>query len=185
MKLPITDKFLWDLYGLLEKTGNIIDFALSNKYRQASILVDGLNPVIDKYQKEMGKREFSKLIYYLKRKNYIKSQNLRGKKAIILTKEGLGKTLKASFKTEHKTKRRDGKWIMLTFDIPIQHKKARALLRSILNNLEYKMFQQSIWVSPFDISSKTERLLQAYSLDGYVKIFLIEELWDSKQYNKL
>ena len=42
--------------------------------------------------------------------------------------------------------------------------------------LEYKMFQQSVWISPFDISDKTEKLLQMYALDKYVKIFLIEEL---------
>ena len=77
---------------------------------------------------------------------------------------------------EGKNKRKDGKWIMLTFDIPEKHTKARSLLRSVLYNLGYKMFQQSIWITPYDVSEKTEKLLQLYSLDQYVRIFLIEEL---------
>lgn len=176
MKVRITDKFLWDLYGFLEKTDDIIDFVLSNKYKKASIVLGSQNPIIGRYQKEMGKRKFSKFLSYLKRKNYIKSKNLESNKAMMLTKAGALKALKGSFQTKKTHKRRDGKWIMLTFDIPIQHKKARSLLRSILHNLEYKMFQQSIWVSPLDISNETEKLLQMHFLDQYVKIFLIENL---------
>ena len=65
---------------------------------------------------------------------------------------------------------------MVIFDIPQTHKKARNLLRSVLKNLGYKMFQQSVWVTPYDVSEKTETLLQHYSLDKYVKIFLTEDL---------
>jgi CRISPR-associated endonuclease Cas2 len=52
---------------------------------------------------------------------------------------------------------------MLTFDIPEKHKRALTLLRSILKNLNYKMFQQSIWITPYDVSEKTEKLLQMHS----------------------
>ena len=176
MKLPITDKFLWDLYKYLEKADDVVDFLLSNKYRQSSILTRGANPIMSKYRRDMGKQAFSKLIYRLKKSNFIKAENLKSKQGIIITKEGFNKILKASFMMELKNKRSDGKWIMLTFDIPVKHKKARTLLRSVLLNLGYKMFQQSIWVCPYNISEKTEKLLQLYSLDKYVKIFLIEEI---------
>ena len=176
MKIPITDKFLWDLYKFIGKADDVVNFLLSNKYRQVSILTGSENPVMSKYRKDMGKKGFNDLIYRLKKNNFIKADNLKGKKGIIITKEGFSKILKAGFAIEKKTKRKDGKWIMLTFDIPEKHKKARILLRSVLHNLGYKMFQQSIWISPFDISDKTEKLLQMYSLDQYVKVFLIEEI---------
>lgn len=176
MKLPITDQFLWDVYSFLEIFGDIVDFVLSNKYKQIRILTGGENPIFRKYEKELGKRKFGKLIYYLKKNNLIKVKDLKGKQAVILTKGGISKVLRASFKVEKKEKRKDGKWIMLTFDIPEKHRKSRLLLRSILLNLEYKMFQQSIWVCPYDVSEKTEKLLQMYDLDKYVKIFLIEEI---------
>ena len=93
-----------------------------------------------------------------------------------LTKEGLNKALKASFIMEDKKKRSDGKWTMLIFDVPEEYKKSRDLLRSILHNLGYKIFQKSVWITPYDVSGKTEKLLQMYNLDEFVKIFLIEEM---------
>lgn len=38
------------------------------------------------------------------------------------------------------------------------------------------MFQQSVWITSYDVSEKTEKLMQLYSLDKYVKIFLIEKI---------
>ena len=84
--------------------------------------------------------------------------------------------MKASFKIEKMAKRKDGKWIMIIFDIPQNHKKDRELLRSILINSGFKMFQQSVWITPYDVSEKIEKLLQMHSLDKYVKIFIIEEI---------
>ena len=176
MKLLITDKFLWEVYNFIEKTKPITDFLLSNSYKKSKILLRDQNPVFEKYRKEKGREEFSRFIYYLKRNNCIKVENLRGKKGVILTKKGLNKALKASFKMENKNKRKDGKWIMIIFDIPKYNNKARNLLRSILYNLGYKILQQSVWITPYDVYEKTEKILQLNSLDKYVKIFFIEEI---------
>ncbi|OGZ63169.1 MAG: hypothetical protein A3C58_01860 [Candidatus Staskawiczbacteria bacterium RIFCSPHIGHO2_02_FULL_34_10] len=175
MKLPITDQFLWDLYVMMDKTGDILRF-ITKPPTMANYLPGPKNPIFDKYRKNKNRDTFSKFIYRLKSNNYIKVKNLEGKQAIILTKEGLNKALKASFIMEGKKKRKDGKWIMLIFDVPEKYRKSRDLLRSILRNLGYKLFQQSVWVTPYDVSEKTEKLLQMYSLDKYVKIFLIEEI---------
>lgn len=177
MKIPITDQFLLDaVCPFLNVTDSVVDFLLSNKYRQINILFGNENPIIRKYRKDINQQRFSQLIYHLKKNNYIKVKSLENKKAIMLTKKGLSKVLKASFKIKSKKKREDKKWIMIIFDIPQKHEKARNLLRSILQNLGYKIFQHSVWVTPYDVSEKTEKLLQAYSLEKYVKIFLIEEL---------
>jgi CRISPR-associated endoribonuclease Cas2 len=175
MKLPITDKFLWDVYDVISKTGYVL--GSTNRVPKLINCLAGMeNPVFKKYRNEKNKEKFAKLIYYLKRKNYIKVGNLKGKQAIILTKGGLSRALKASFVIEGKKKRKDGKWTMLIFDMPSKNKKARSLMRSVLINLGYKMLQQSVWVTPYDVSEKTESSLQFYLLDKYVKIFLIEEI---------
>ncbi len=176
MKLSITDKFLWDMYSVLEKAENVSDFVLSNKYKKASILMGGQNPFFEKYRKDMGKRRFNKLVSYLKKKNYIKAKNLENKKAFMITKDGLSKALKASFAAGDKRKRKDSKWVMMIFDIPEKHRTSRNLLGSILYNLGYKLLQQSVWVTPYDVSEKTEQLLQLHSLDHYVKMFVIEKV---------
>ena len=173
MKIPITDKFLLDI---LELAGGAVDFLLSNRYRQINILLGNENPIFKKYRKEGNRRQFNQLIYYLKRNNYIKVKNLEGKKAVLRTKEGLSKALSAKWIFKEKKKRKDGKWIMIVFDIPTKNQKARALLRSILKNLGYVLFQHSVWVTPYDVTDQTENLFQMRNLDRYVKIFLIEKL---------
>ena len=175
MRLPITDQFLWDIYNALSGTGDILRF-VTKRPTMANYLPGPKNPIFDKYRKEIGKAKFNQLIYHLKRSNYIKTRNLKENKAIILTKKGIYKVLNVSFKIERKPKRKDGKWIMLIFDIPERYSKSRSLLRSILYNLGYTMFQQSVWITPYDVSEKTEKLLQFYSLDRFVRIFLIEKL---------
>ncbi len=175
MKLSVTEAFLWDVYKFLEGSGNVLGVIFNPHPRIGDFWAEK-NPIFKKYQKDLGRRNFGKLIYYLKKNNFIKVKNLKGKKGVILTKEGMGKALKASFKVDSKNKRKDGKWIMLIFDIPETRIKDRNLLKSIIRNLGYKLFQQSVWVTPYDVFDKTEKLLQLYYLDKYVKIFLIEEM---------
>ena len=174
MRVSITDKFLWDVYNFLQEAGDII---LRPYPTMANTLPGPKNPLLKKYQREGSKRQFSNLIYYLKKKGYIRINSLKGKSALILTKEGIDRALKSSFKfSETRKRRKDGKYIMLIFDVPVKNIKARNLLRSVLQNLGYKLFQQSVWICPFDVFEKTEKLLQMYSLEKYVKLFLIEEL---------
>ncbi len=175
MKLPITDQFLWDVYQSLDKSKDILG-VIFNPHPRIGDLWAEKNPVFEKYRKDKNKLKFRKLIYRLKVNNCIKVKNLEGKKAMILTKKGLGKALRVSFINQGREKRKDGKWIMLMFDVPEKYRKSRDLLRSVLHNLGYKLFQKSVWVTPYDVSEKTEELLQMYNLDEFVKIFLIEEI---------
>ena len=177
MKISVTDEFLWNLYNCLEKGGEVVDFMFFTSYiEKAGIMSGGQNPLFKKLQHQKSRRKFAQLIYKAKIRGYIKIKNLKGKKAMMLTREGIGKALRANFAMEDKKKRPDGKWLMIMFDIPQSHKKARELMRSVLGNLGYKMLQQSVWVCAYDIQEKTEKLLQFYSLEEYVKIFLIEDV---------
>jgi hypothetical protein len=178
MKLPVTDQFLWDIYNFLETSGDVVSFIFRRRRTIYDVLPGPENPIIGKYLKDRSRQKFSQMIYNLKRKNYIKVKNLKGNRAIILTKRGVDKALQAKFKMENiiRQKRKDGKWIMLIFDVPEKYRKSRDLLRSILHNLGYKMFQKSVWLTPYDVYRRTEDLLQEYSLDKFVKIFLIEKI---------
>lgn len=175
MKLPITDQFL--LY-LLETCSDTAHFILKRRRTMHDLIPGPKDPSFEIYRKFKNKQAFNKLIYYLKKNNFIKVENLKGKQAVLFTKKGKDKAVKASFKLENseQAKRKDGKWIMIIFDIPQNRKRDRILLRSMLKNLGYKLFQHSVWVTPYDVSEKTERSLQFYSLDKYVRIFLVDKL---------
>jgi len=177
MKIPITDQFLWDVYNFLEGAGEVAHLIFRRR-RTMRDLPGSENPILKKYFKNLSRAQFDQLIYRLKKNNYIKAKSLKGGKAIMLTKKGLDKAIRASFKIEaqKREKRKDGKWIMLIFDIPKRDMKKRGLMREMFQNLGYKMFQKSVWVTPYDVFNKTEKFIQFHSLDQYIRLLLVEEM---------
>jgi len=173
MKLPITDKFLWSLYNLVEKIDRIYEF-LGPKTMKEVICPD-VYKMKREWERKQARKNFSKLVHYLKKRGFIKIKNLEAKEAMILTKKGLKKVFKVWAKNLEKKRRKDGKWIMIIFEIPERKRKLRDLLREYLQLLGYRMLQQSVWICPFDVLKETEAFLRVHSLDPYVKIFLIEE----------
>jgi len=174
MKLPITDKFLLDVYNhaeKLDKTFTIFSYRKMKEYCYPS-----LRDLKRQYEKQKEKQKFAQLIYRLKKNGYIKIKNLEQNEGVILTKKGAEKVLKTKLKIRDRQKRQDGKWQMIIFDIPEEKRLLRNLLRKKLRLLEYKMLQQSIWICPYNVQKETELILRKYSIDSYIKLFLIEEI---------
>ncbi|MCK5413710.1 MAG: hypothetical protein KAI57_05065 [Candidatus Pacebacteria bacterium] len=174
MKLPITEKFLLDVYSHIEKLNETYNFIAPRTMKDA--FYPDLYKLRNKYEKQEERQKFNQLIYYLKKNGYIKIKNLEQNKGVILTKKGEEKILRIKLKTKKKKGRADKKWQMIIFDIPEKKRHLRDLLRSKLYLLNYKMLQQSIWICPYDVAKETEFILRKYSLDPYVKLFLIEEI---------
>jgi hypothetical protein len=174
MRIPLTDKFLWSVYNFIEEVDRSLDFGIARSMRE------GIDFWSVKQKREwkrlIDRKKFSKLIYYLKKKGLIKIKNLENKKAIILTPLGFKKVFKIKYKMMEKKIRKDGKFQMIMFDIPEKKRHLRDLLREHLILLGYKMLQKSIWITPYDVQKETEEFLRKYSLDPYVKLFLIEEI---------
>jgi hypothetical protein len=174
MKLPITDVFLWKLYALIEDVKGAYDlFAPPRSFFQ--IAYPDQVRLQEEYKRQKAKRSFSQFIGYLQQKGYIKVKALDGTRGIMLTLKGAKKVLETQRKLKEKKRRKDGKWIMLIFDIPEKRKKERDFLRDALMDLGYQMFQQSVWMCPYDVHAETEKAVRAYRVIPYVKIFLIEE----------
>ena len=178
MRIPITDKFLWDLYNFFEKAGKVASgpggIFLLKSWQEAC------NPLLFEfwrdYHEKQEKKQFAQFINYLKSRGYIKIKNLEGKTGILLTKKGEEKALKSRFKFAEKKKRKDGKWIMVIFDIPEKKKSTRNSFRKTLQWLGYQKLQKSIWICPYDVLRETEKIIKFYQIEPYVKIFLISEV---------
>jgi len=183
MKLPVTDQFLWMVYNFFEKRGEALEIPHIFKVRGWR---DALS---DKYSREFWKhiekkkrrKQFDQFIYYLKKKGYIKIDSLKGKKGILLTPKGRQKSLRVKYKLNSELekefkKRKDKKWIMVIFDIPEKMKRYRDELRDYLISFGFKQLQKSVWVCPYDVMKRLEEIIAVYSLDKFVRIFLIEEI---------
>lgn len=174
MKLPITDQFLLKVFALIQSVDRTYDFFAPRTMKEA------LSPEFFKLRREFGRKKdwqnFSQLVYYLKRKGYIRIKNLEHKKGILLTAKGAEKVLQIQDKIEQKQKRKDGKWQMVIFDIPEKKKGLREILRGALQALGYQRLQDSVWICPYEAEKETEEVIQEYGIDPYVKVFLIEEV---------
>lgn len=174
MKLSLTDKFLWSLYNFIEEMDRCYDLFARRTIKD--VCFPDFFRLKREYERQKARKQFNQFIEYLKKKGYIKIKNLEQKQGIILTPKGAEKVLKIKFKMKTKKIRADGKWQMVVFDIPERKRHLRDIFRSYLRILGYKMFQQSIWICPFDVLKETEGIIRKYSLDPYVRLFLIEEI---------
>jgi hypothetical protein len=174
MRIPITDKFLWQIYNILEELSKLHE-PFAPRTRKEAVFPE-LYKKHCEWERKLGRKNFAKLIYYLKKRGWIKIKNLEEKQGILLTKDGREKVLRVKLKFFEKKRRKDGKWIMIIFDIPEKERKKRDFLRNQLIILGYQKLQKSIWVCSYDVIRETEEIIRKYSLDEYVKIFLIEEI---------
>lgn len=179
MKLPFTDKFLWALYNFSES----VDEALAPPdIFRLKTMKEALRPnwdFWDTIERKKRKKHFAQFINYLKHKGYIRIDNLKGKRGILLTPLGKTKALKSKIFIENEAgfkKRKDGKWIMVIFDVPEKKKRHREELRKILYALGFQKLQKSVWVCPHDVLGKLDDAVRLYNLDYYLRTFLIEEI---------
>jgi CRISPR-associated endonuclease Cas2 len=174
MRLPITDEFLWEVFNLSQKVEDVLRFIGIGHAKDAFV-----PPEFDIkriYEKKKARMKFSVFINYLKKKGYIKIKGLEPNQGIIITDKGLKKILETAIQKTKKKKRKDGKFLMVIFDIPERKRKLRDLFRKNLQALGFKFYQKSIWISPFDVFNQLEAIIRSFNLEKYVKIFLIEEV---------
>lgn len=177
MKLTITDKFLWNLYEFFELTREVLEPPEVFKIKPFSRIGPDLEKGYwDALHKKRRKQQFGQFIYYLKKKGYIEMANLKGKQGILLTEKGKTKVLQVKCAPQGKKRRKDGKWVMVMYDVPALKKGRRELLRSILKSFHFECLQKSVWVCPYDCLEQISSSLKIHDLDPYVKIFLIKEI---------
>lgn len=182
MKLPFTEKFLWDLYKFLKLTSsNALNEIVSIHPRSFLTRIghwdypDYLD-IKKLEEKKLGKERFNRLIKYLKYNGYLYVKKSKNRNAVMLTPKGAKKVLEIERKIKGLTKRKDGKWQMVIFDIPEDIRKRRDYFRAGLKRLKYQKLQQSIWICPYDVLKDTQELVKYFRLGSFVKLLLIEEI---------
>lgn len=172
-KLPLTDEFLWGLYNSIEKIDDILSWGVPRPWKEVCYLE--LYRARKIFEKRKSRYSFAQFVNYLKKRGYIKVKSLEPKSAVILTSKGMEKVLRVALQRVEREKRKDGKYLMIVFDIPEKKRKLRDLFRENLKILGFIPFQKSIWISPNNLLKEVQFLIQRYDLEKYVRIFLIEE----------
>lgn len=172
-KASFSEEFLWGLYKIYEVAGDILNIPPKSMH---DVVYPECKRLRNIWEKRKDRRAFQNLIYYLKKKGLIKEINEKGKRAWLLTERGENNLFKIESKFKKFKKRKDGKWIMIIFDVPEKMRGKRDLFRRQLKFLGFKMLQESIWICPYDVLKIVNNFIGDFFLKSFVKIFLIEEV---------
>ncbi|MCX6812123.1 MAG: hypothetical protein NTW79_00655 [Candidatus Berkelbacteria bacterium] len=90
------------------------------------------------------------------------------RKSIRLTNKGKIKLLEGK-----KSEQTDGKWRILSFDVPRAKNKLRDQFRRSIKRIGFKQVQQSLWVSPFINADEIDLIIDELKIREYVAYFII------------
>jgi len=69
----------------------------------------------------------------------------------------------------------DGKWRMLSFDIPEKFRSKRNQFRRSIKKIGYKQVQKSLWVCPYVRGEQVELIEKELGINQYVAYLLVEK----------
>lgn len=111
---------------------------------------------------------FSDRIKYLKKYGYIEID--KNNNSISITRKGKIKHLENS-----SNKTMDGKWRLLSFDIPENMSLKRDRFRRSIKRIGYKQVQKSLWACPFIMADEVDLIIDEHKIRNYVAYFIIEK----------
>ncbi|MDO8562008.1 MAG: hypothetical protein Q7S05_04260 [bacterium] len=114
------------------------------------------------------RRRFQKTFSYLRQKKYVTVQSRKGQAEISLTEHGKKRARVNYFSTEAslpiKERKWDKVWRLIMFDIPVGEQLKRDAFRHMVKRLGAVMFQQSVWIYPYNCSEQVSFLSRYFDL---------------------
>jgi len=93
----------------------------------------------------------------------------------VVSEKGAGYFKKFRLRKKSKGKW-DGKWRLVSFDVPGNYSVQRDQLRALLKEFDFYPLQKSVWICPNYMTQNFWELVVEKDLDKYCKIMLIEFL---------
>ena len=115
----------------------------------------------------LKKTSLSKAIERLRLKKMIE-QATESEDEIILRLTDPGRDRAFWLKIAQDTKEWDGRWRLVFWDIPEDHKEIRNLLRSKLKQFGFKRWQKSVWVTKKNCTDLLRRFVKDIGVEDWV-----------------
>ncbi|MDP2930571.1 MAG: PaaX family transcriptional regulator C-terminal domain-containing protein, partial [bacterium] len=74
------------------------------------------------------------------------------------------------------TKKWDGNWYLVSFDIPEKLRGTRNILRAVLRRLGFGRVQKSVWISPFNLLGDIEKTVDDLDIASYVILSISDKV---------
>lgn len=143
--------------------------------RIAEITIEGvLNPYdLKKKMKydDLNSTKFFNRLRSIERRGYIQfEKDKKNQSSILLTNKGRIKLLESDIDNII-----DGKWRIVSFDIPEKLSNTRNTLRRILKKIGFKQIQKSLWICPYNKADKLQLVFDELDINKYVAYFIVEK----------
>jgi len=140
-----------------------------------------LRPLLRVLSKKCGAKRsegFIKSLSYLKRDRLVSIAEKGGQQILSLSERGKKRVLQFNLEKMviKKTKRWDGYWRIVIFDIPEARKPGREALRSKLKQLGFYQLQKSCFIYPYDCKPEIDFISEMFEVSPYVNFIVAKEI---------
>jgi phenylacetic acid degradation operon negative regulatory protein len=111
------------------------------------------------------------------RQGWLESRKVGNRSYYSMTERGKKRLDEAAariYKVE--TDKWDGKWCIVSYNIPEERRALRDQLRKELGWMGFGMLTTSTWISPNDLGQRIKELTEAYEITEHVEIFHADHL---------
>ena len=131
---------------------------------------------------EYSKLQIRRALQYLKAKEFVVYPARAKAGHITLTTLGLRRLNQLKFEQLRVSKRPwDGKWRLLTFDVPEKQKSVRHVFRRKLKQLGFYHFQRSVFILPYDCKNEIDLITEYLKITPFVHLLTAERFLGDKQ----
>lgn len=139
---------------------------LKYKYREAE------------YYEYVNKKRIQNSLRYLKRRNFIAFPAKSKKGQFVITKSGMNRLSQIELKQiSIKRVAWDGKWRIVTFDVPEEKSGRRHLLRRKLKELGFYHFQRSVFLLPYPCDREIDRIKEILEIENNVHLLTADSFY--------
>lgn len=126
--------------------------------------------------KRTDKRKLAVILKRLNKQNMISINESKGKIQIEITEKGRLRLLEYDFENIMlKSKKRDGKWRLVIFDIPEKRKSSRDVFRRKLLQLGLIRVQDSVFASAYPCKDEVDFLSNFLLISDYITLVVLDK----------
>ncbi len=136
----------------------------------------------EKFNERYSREQIQRGLHYLKQKKFVAFPARSPKGRVLLTKLGLRRLNQIKFQKIRLTETSwDGKWRLLTFDIPEKQSGLRQTFRRKLKELGFFHFQRSVFVIPTECEREIGLITDYLNIAHCVHLLVANRFHGDKQ----
>ena len=175
------------------RTVDILKLIGTGVFLTASIAIPNLPRILQPFLKDENKYEIWKRfnIPYLKRilkrlekEKLVKIKDVKKYQVVEITDRGRRRILKFTLDelVVEKPKHWDGKWRLISYDIPKKYSSMRKIFREYLNNWRFYPLHESVFLHAYPCSKQIEFLREYLGIGEYVRFFSVSRIENDKSF---